>query len=204
MLGMLPVHIVTLYKKDGIVCEGIKAHVQPKMVFIDVKDNVDCPPIESGDIIEHKQSNGVTEQYEVLDPCYYDEIGSLGKHYQCEVRKLSAVEKKQAQTVFNINANQANIATNNATINAFQNNNVDIAQVEKLIEAVRRAIPHDILQDDKNTITENLEVVEEQLARPIPKKSVMTTLLTGIKAIAGTVEFGAAVTALIQFIQTTF
>jgi len=204
MPSLLHIHVVTLYKKNGETCIGIKAHVQLTKVFIEVKGNVKFPPIEAGDIIEHKQSNGITEQYEVLDPCYYDVPGTFGKHYQCRVRKLSAIERQQTQMIFNISANQANVATDNANINATQNNNVDIEQAKKLIEAVRCVIPANISQDDKNVITDSLEAVEEQLSKPVPKKSVMTTLLTGFKAAVGAAEFGAAVATLIQFIQTAF
>ena len=98
---------VTLYKANGVIAEKIKAHVQPKLVFIDVKSNKDMPAIEAGDIIEHIQTNGITEQYQVLDPCYYDET-TFGEHYQCKVRKLSAIDRQNHNNI-NINAAQANI-----------------------------------------------------------------------------------------------
>jgi hypothetical protein len=76
------------------------------------------PPIQSGDIIEHEQSNGITEQYEVTDPKYLDIPSYLGNHYQCQVRKLSAIERHQAPSInFNItNSAQTNVATDSATI----------------------------------------------------------------------------------------
>ena len=57
---MLNRHKVTLIKQNGIRKENIKADVQQKQIFIDVKGNKDLPPIESGDFIEHTQSNGIT------------------------------------------------------------------------------------------------------------------------------------------------
>jgi len=67
--------------------------VQTGEIYIDVKNNKNMPPIEAGDIIEHKQSNDVVELYEVLDPRYFDDEIDFGKHYQCAVRKLSAIER---------------------------------------------------------------------------------------------------------------
>ena len=56
--------------------------------------------------------------------------------------------------------------------------------------------------NDVEFINESLEVLEEQLAQPTPRKSVVNSLLMGVKAIAGTTEFGAAVVALVQFVQS--
>ena len=51
-------------------------------------------------------------------------------------------------------------------------------------------------------MTDSLEVIEE-LAKPDkPKRSFVKTAITTLKAIKGTAEFAAAVTALITFIQT--
>ena len=206
MLNALHSHIVTLHKTNGIICEGIKANVQSERIFVQLNGNKELPPIEAGDIIEHKQSNGVTEQYRVFDPCYYDtQLGKgvgIGKHYQCKVQKQSTIEQHQTKSVFNINSNQVNIASDYATINAVQNNGLDMSQVKTLIKAVRQSIGTEMSEDNIESITESLDVLEEQLARPTPKRSVVKSLLTGIKAIAGTAEFGAAVTALVQYVQT--
>jgi len=192
--------IVTLNKQNGIVMKNIKAMVGSR-IQMDLRLNPKMPPIESGDMIIHEQSNGVTEKYQVLDPCYYDD-DVIGKHYQCKVRKLSAIDRQPSKNVFNINSNQVNIASDNATIHAIQNNGLDMSQVKSLIEAVRKSIGTEMSAEHVETITESLEVLEEQLAQPTPKKSVIKNLLTGIKAISGTAEFGAAVVALVQYVQT--
>ena len=80
--------VITLRKRSGLACDGIIAMVDSREIHIDLNRNANLPPIESGDILEHNQSNGISEQYQVLDPCYYDDA-VFGKHYQCKVRKLS-------------------------------------------------------------------------------------------------------------------
>ena len=80
--------LVTLRKQNSVTYEGIIAMVGSREIHIDLNRNINLPPIESGDILEHNQSNGTTELYQVLDPCYYDDV-IFGKHYQCKVIKLS-------------------------------------------------------------------------------------------------------------------
>jgi len=56
--------------------------------------------------------------------------------------------------------------------------------------------------DDVEEVYENLEVLEEQLSKQAPKKTVIKTLLATLKGIMGTAEFGAAVVTLAQFIES--
>lgn len=51
-------------------------------------------------------------------------------------------------------------------------------------------------------ITESIEVIESEILQPNPRKSFLRTALTTIQAVKGTVEFSAAVTALVQFVRT--
>lgn len=60
-------------------------------------------------------------------------------------------------------------------------------------------IPSD---EDKETLESSLEVVNQELASEQPRKGFLKSALNGIKAIKGTAEFGAAVVALVQFVQT--
>ena len=59
----------------------------------------------------------------------------------------------------------------------------------------------DTLTDtDKETASESLEVIEAEIVSEKPKKSMIKTAITSLRAIKGAAEFGAAVSALIQFI----
>lgn len=102
-----------------------------------------------------------------------------------------------------VNNGQVNLATDNATINAIQNNGIDIQQLKILLDAVRRETISKLSQDDAEAAEECLEVIETELTQPKPpRKSLLKTALTGLRAIKGTAEFGAAVSVLVQFIQT--
>ena len=59
----------------------------------------------------------------------------------------------------------------------------------------------DTLTDtDKETASESLEVIEAEIVSEKPKKSMIKTAIASLQAIKGVAEFGAAVSALIQFI----
>ena len=79
--------VITLLKQNGVAYEGIIAMVDSQEIHIQLNRNANLPPIERGDMFQYNQSNGITEQYQVLDPCYYDD-DVFGKHYQCKVIKF--------------------------------------------------------------------------------------------------------------------
>lgn len=54
--------------------------------------------------------------------------------------------------------------------------------------------------EDKEAASESLEVIEAEVVSEKPKKSMIKTAMATLQAIKGTVEFGSAAAALIQFI----
>jgi len=192
---------VTIIKSNGSKADGIMACIQPDLIVIDVEGNKNFPPIEAGDIISHAQSNGITEQYKVLDPCYYDDVGSFDKHYQCSVKKLSAIERQKTQNIFNINANQANIATDNATTNSVQKNGLDFSNLILLIELIKKTIPKDINSDDLEILNDSLETFEAELKNDKPKKGLIRTAFNGLNAIKWSGEFGILIAKLLELVS---
>ena len=143
-------NIVTICKQDGARAEGIKACIQDR-IHIDEALNKNMPPIVAGDVIEHKQANGVVEYYEVIDPCYYEDL-HIGNHYQCKVQKRSVVKRQQPSihNIFHVNATQANIATDNAKIAARQILNIEQSnEIEKLFESLLEVVKNNTLENQK-------------------------------------------------------
>lgn len=96
---------------------------------------------------------------------------------------------------------QVNIASDSAVINATSVvNAIDNAHLFELIEAIK-AESVSLSDENKETLANSLEVVEEELKADRPRKGFIKTAIAGIKAIKGTAEFAATVTALIQFLQ---
>ena len=96
--------------------------------------------------------------------------------------------------------NQLNAASGNATLIVTNNAGADLAQLADLIGRVKAAAT-DITGEDAETLSESLEVIEEETRSDKPKKSLLKMALTGIQTLKGSAEFAAAVTALIHFVQ---
>lgn len=96
--------------------------------------------------------------------------------------------------------NQLNTASGNATLIVTNNVGADLAQLAELINKVKAAAT-DITGKDAETLSESLEVIEEETKSDKPKKSLLKMALTGIKTLKGTAEFAAAVASLTQFVQ---
>lgn len=107
--------------------------------------------------------------------------------------------------VITVNGGQVNIAKDNSTINAIQNNGIDINQLDCLLQAIINSYPQEKSPEDKEAIEESVDVIKEELQNENPKKSLIKTALSSLEHIIPTVketaEFSAAVVALIQFVQ---
>ena len=106
------------------------------------------------------------------------------------------------QNVFNVTVNkgQAIIANDNSSVTATTNIGATANDIERLITAVRTKMDTLISDEDKEAASESLEVIEAEVISEKPKKSMIKTAIASLQAIKGTVEFGSAVAALIQFV----
>lgn len=96
---------------------------------------------------------------------------------------------------------QVNIANDNSTINATNTiNTIDIEKMNELIEDIK-GNSSGLSKEDEETLVSSLDVIKEESKSPNPRRSFLKTAILGLQTIKGTVEFAAAVTTLIQFIQ---
>ena len=79
------------------------------------------------------------------------------------------------------------------------NSGIDGATLADLIQKVR-ATAQDLPSDEAEIISDSLETIEAEALSAHPKKGLLRTAITGIKAIKGSVEFVADVTTLVQFL----
>lgn len=100
-----------------------------------------------------------------------------------------------------INGGQVNLATDNSSITATQNNSSNLLELNKLVNKIYQNIDIKVNDEDLETIKETLEVIKSELNTDIPKKSMIKTAIKGLKAVKGSVELGASIVALIQFVQ---
>lgn len=98
---------------------------------------------------------------------------------------------------------QVNIANDSATIHATNTvNGFDVETLEKLVSNIKSALSEcNLSPEDTETAENSLEVIQEETKKDKPRRGFIKTAITGLQAIKGTTEFGAAVVTLIQFIQ---
>ena len=96
---------------------------------------------------------------------------------------------------------QAIFTGDNSTVTATNTIGVDADELGKLIDAVKNYSAA-LSKEEKETVGDCIEVIETEAIAAKPKKAFIKTALNTLKAIKGTVEFVAAVTALIQFFSS--
>ena len=96
---------------------------------------------------------------------------------------------------------QVNVANDAAIINATVNNGIDGMRLQQLLSEVQKACSAGLTQEDAEAAHGSLEVIQEELSKPKPRKRFIQTAITALSAIKGTAEFAAAVVALVQFVQ---
>jgi len=138
------------------------------------------------------------ERVETLRGHYLDEIDEIIR--SSEMSEKTRDNNRLSVTVTGGNP-QINAAFDEAAITATQNNGVDIDKLHRMLEDVRKTISANMSLEDINAVNENLEVIESESKHSKPRKSFLKTALTGLQAIKGTAEFGAAVTVLVQFVS---
>ena len=131
-----------------------------------------------------------------------DDALVLIRHIEGYLTKIGIDMGVDERVVYSISNNgQVNIASDNGTINAPNYFGVDVAELGKLIEDVKKSASG-MAEKDRETLSDSLEVIDEQFKTDKPKKSFVRAAIEGIKRIKWTAEFAAAVAALVQFVQT--
>lgn len=111
-------------------------------------------------------------------------------------------EDKKFMINVNGSVTQVNVANDYATIHATQNNGTDISQLESIISDVMKYMPSSLTQEEREQITDSVEVIRTEIRSPNPRKGFIKTALKGLQAINGTAQFGTAIATLVQFVGT--
>lgn len=93
---------------------------------------------------------------------------------------------ENVQYIITVNGGQVNLSQDNSTINATQNNNgLDLAKLQVLIDSIMLSVKTNAVSTDQmNQIEETLSAIKEEMSKSMPKKSVVTMLLNGLKGTA--------------------
>lgn len=99
----------------------------------------------------------------------------------------------------NFTNTQLSVAGEGASIVATQTNG-EFDKFDQLVKDLLLTIKS-LKPDDQNTVNECIETFET-IKSPNPKKSIIKMAITTLQGVAGTVEFLAAASSLVQFIET--
>lgn len=123
-----------------------------------------------------------------------------------DVIKRSTVMEQKRNDPINISVTggspQINIAQDSAEIKAEQKVYVNYSDVEKMLNDIRTNIPKDTSPEDVNTINDSLQIIEDEVKSSEKHPKVLRLAIKTLQGIKGTVEFMAAVSALVAFVQT--
>lgn len=78
---------------------------------------------------------------------------------------------------FNMNGGQFNLAKDNATINATQNNGINASELDSIIKSIMENLSN-LKKEDAESIIDAIEMVREELAKPEPKVSRLRSCVT--------------------------
>ena len=140
---------VTLKKVNGEVVENISADVQKNKIFISDGTLL----IEEGDFLFRTMSNGATEKYEVIDRGYYEAFSGFEAHYQCDVRKETAKEKKLP---FNKSVNNYFNAPNSRYNESSTDNSINISLSDaNLFDEIKNELKKQDFEENEITLLLN-------------------------------------------------
>ncbi len=120
-------------------------------------------------------------------------------HIENYLTKVGIDMGLDGNVTYNINGNQVNIANDNATINATQNNGVDADKLKELINEMRNSLSDDLPDDDKQTAIESIDAIETELQSDAPNEKAIKTHFKLLKKIDSSVKFASACCSIATF-----
>lgn len=130
----------------------------------------------------------------------------LIRHIERYLTKVGIDMGLDEKVVYNVTVQngQAIIANDNANVTATANVGLHTDELKQLIDAVR-ASANTFEAEEKETVSDSLEVIEAEVTAEKPKKGMLKTAIAALNNVKDTVkcvaEFGTAVTALARFVE---
>ena len=128
----------------------------------------------------------------------------LIRHIEQYLTKIGMDMGMDEKITYNISVKngQVNIANDNSRLEATNKVSSVSDELNNLINNIRvLSEKQELTDEEKNILDCNLENISEEFKKDEPRKKFLESSASVIKAIKGTAEFGAAIIALIQFLQ---
>lgn len=98
---------------------------------------------------------------------------------------------------WNVSGGQVNVASDNAIINAIQNNNVNFSELETIVKNIFDNL-YDIKPEDAETIKDSVDMIKDEVLKPEPKSNIISN---GIKLLASMITIVNGIPVLVENIQ---
>ena len=173
---------ITILKKNRKELGPVKASVQSDKIFVMSSEIL----IEPNDLVKRRMSNGGTETFQVIDPCFNEARLRIQAHYQMRVKKLGIEEAEKAtqSITYNVSMSGNNARfNNNSTDNSMNTSNS--SSINNDIEALKSAIRS--INDpsiDKEELIGIASEIKQQIANQKPNKIIIRALLAYLPPIA--------------------
>lgn len=105
------------------------------------------------------------------------------------------------QNQVNVSGNNNNLQVQQGNNNVIMNHRMDVSKLEQLIKEIYSNLEDGISKEVVEEINEYVDVIKEEVTKPTPKRNLLKTALSGLRAIKGSAEFAAAVSAIVEFVQ---
>ena len=102
------------------------------------------------------------------------------------------------------NSGQFNLANDNATINATQNNGIKAEDFTQLIDSMRAALADNLSDDDKETANDSIDIIQDELLSEQPNEKNVRSHFKILSKIDGGVKFASACCALLTFADKVY
>ncbi|MBD5113247.1 MAG: hypothetical protein HDT42_12075 [Ruminococcaceae bacterium] len=120
-------------------------------------------------------------------------------HIENYLKKVGIDMGLDSNITYNINGNQVNVANDNATINATQNNGIDAAELKKLFDSMRNSLSEELSEEDKKDAEECIDIIEQELQSNNPNEETVKTRFKLLKRIDCSVKFLSACASVATF-----
>lgn len=160
-------YIVDESKKQNNMKVSIELNNLKDIPNIGIVKNKLLKELEAAEVISGYTENVLGELYAYLSTDGQEYFEGKGKENMMSTNGM----------VINMNGGQLNLAKDNATINATQNNGVNENELDDIIKGIMENLSS-LEKDDTEKITDVVEMAKEELVKQEPKVSRLRNCLT--------------------------
>lgn len=169
---------ISVFDEQGnLVASDQTASVQGgKRIFTKTGDFV----VNIGYFVERTLPNGLVEKYRVIEPNFSAGLQGIPAHYQMTVTNVEAPVAKTKSVVNNITLSDQSSYYHKSSDNSTNTyNTYTLHEYHEALEAVNNEISGlDLDQSERSLIQNSLALIESELKKPAPNKSVLSTIIT--------------------------